>query len=85
MECPEGRVLTIADLANKPKNAKTMRRAPLTRAQLLPIALATARVFSLKNHLALVAMRNGAWQRRSRQRTHQNAVSDLSRLRQGLA
>ncbi|WP_250500993.1 hypothetical protein [Caballeronia sp. GAWG1-5s-s] len=49
-------------MSNKPNNSKnlrTMRRSPLTRAQLLPIAPATARVFSLKNHLALVAMRNG--------------------------
>lgn len=36
-----------------------MRRAPLTRAQLFPIAPDVARVFSLKNHLALVAMRSG--------------------------
>ncbi|WP_250475081.1 hypothetical protein [Caballeronia sp. GAFFF1] len=46
-------------MSNKLKNPKTMRRSPLTRTQLLPIAPATARVFSLKNHLALVAMRNG--------------------------
>jgi hypothetical protein len=46
-------------MSNKPKKSKTMRRAPLTRAQLLPITPATARAFSLKNHLALVAMRNG--------------------------
>ncbi|MCE4548080.1 MULTISPECIES: hypothetical protein [unclassified Caballeronia] len=46
-------------MSNKPKNAKTMRRAPLTRAQLLPIAPATTRAFSLRYHLALVALRNG--------------------------
>jgi hypothetical protein len=46
-------------MSNKPKNPKTMRRAPLTRAQLLPIAPATARAFSLRYHLALAAMRNG--------------------------
>jgi hypothetical protein len=46
-------------MSNKPKKSKAMRRAPLSRAQLLPITAATARAFSLKNHLALVAMRNG--------------------------
>jgi hypothetical protein len=46
-------------MPNKPKHAKNARRVPLTRTQLLPIAPATARKFSLENHLALVAMRNG--------------------------
>jgi hypothetical protein len=46
-------------MPNKPKRAKSARRAPLTRTQLLPIAPTTARKFSLENHLALVAMRSG--------------------------
>ncbi|MEZ2354339.1 hypothetical protein [Caballeronia sp. RCC_10] len=46
-------------MSNKPKKAKSLRRAPLTRAQLLPIAPGVARAFSLKSHLALVAMRTG--------------------------
>ena len=36
-----------------------MRRTPLTREQLLPLAPATARTLSLKGHLALVALRQG--------------------------
>ena len=46
-------------MSNKPRRPKTKRRAPLTRTQLLPIAPASARVYSLRNHLALVAMRSG--------------------------
>ncbi|AQH05185.1 hypothetical protein A9R05_40005 (plasmid) [Burkholderia sp. KK1] len=54
-----GAVTDLRQMSNKPKNPKTMRRASLTRAQLLPIAPATARAFSLRYHLALAAMRNG--------------------------
>jgi hypothetical protein len=36
-----------------------MRRAPLTREELLPIKTATVRELSLRNHLALVALRVG--------------------------
>jgi hypothetical protein len=46
-------------MSNKSKKLKTTRGAPLTRVQLLPITPATARAFSLKYHLALVAMRHG--------------------------
>jgi hypothetical protein len=46
-------------MSNKPKKSKPMRRTPLTREQLLPIAPATARTLSLKSHLALVALLQG--------------------------
>jgi len=58
-------------MSNKPEKSEPMRRTPLTREQLLPIAPATARTLSLKSHLALVALRQG----------HGNAalVSELTR------
>lgn len=46
-------------MSNKPKTSKLSRRIPLIRAQLLPVSPATARAFSLRYHLALVAMRQG--------------------------
>jgi hypothetical protein len=46
-------------MSNRPKKSKPKRRTPLTREQLLPLAPATARTLSLKNHLALVALRQG--------------------------
>jgi hyperosmotically inducible periplasmic protein len=38
-------------MSSKPKKSKTMRRAPLTRAQLLPITPATARAFKANRAL----------------------------------
>jgi hypothetical protein len=46
-------------MSNKPKKPKCARRAPLTRAQLLPTPVSSAREISLRNHLALVSLRNG--------------------------
>jgi hypothetical protein len=46
-------------MSNKPRKSKPMRRTPLTREQLLPLAPATARTLSLKCHLAMVALRQG--------------------------
>jgi hypothetical protein len=46
-------------MAKKPKPSKPMRRTPLSREQLLPLAPAKARTLSLKSHLALAALRQG--------------------------
>jgi hypothetical protein len=46
-------------MSKKSKLSKPMRRTPLTREQLLPIAPGKARTLSLKSHLALAALRQG--------------------------
>jgi hyperosmotically inducible periplasmic protein len=50
---------TMALHVEQTEKSKPMRRTPLTREQLLPIAPATARTLSLNSHLALVALRQG--------------------------
>jgi hypothetical protein len=46
-------------MSKKSKPSKPMRRTPLTREQLLPIAPGKARTLSLKSHLALTTLRQG--------------------------
>jgi hypothetical protein len=77
--------LTIATMSNKPKNSKPTRCAPLTRAQPLPIEPATARVFSLRYHLALVAMRDGRGDAYLASELVKTPLPDLLRLREGSA
>lgn len=51
--------LAIASMPDKRKKSKGVRRAPLTRTQLLPMKPTAACAVSLRNHLALVTMRAG--------------------------
>jgi hypothetical protein len=47
-------------MANKPKRRGAARKTPpMTRQMLLPTAVTTARTVSLRNHMALVALRQG--------------------------
>jgi hypothetical protein len=49
----------LSVMSNKPGRPNAAKRPPLTRTQLLPLSAATVRTVSLRNHLALLAMRNG--------------------------